>query len=111
MAATALTVTALSRAGVAPPAEVAGDAVNGNSVANDGRTWVEATNTDASSHTVTFAIPGTVDGQAIGDRVETLAASASARYGPFPASIYGLSLGVMVDNALVTLSAYSLPAS
>jgi len=81
-------------------------------VANDGRTWIEATNTDgAASHTVTFAIPGTVDGQAIGDRAETLAASASARYGPFPASVYGLSLGITVDSAMITLAAYRLPAS
>lgn len=113
MAATPLVVTSVSRDGVDPVAEVAADTVNGNSVANDGRTWVEVSNTDgAAQHTVTFAIPGTVDSQPIGDRAEVLPASMTGRrFGPFPTSIYGLTLGVTADDAQVTLAAYRLPSS
>ncbi|MGH3834095.1 MAG: hypothetical protein ACRDSF_00105 [Pseudonocardiaceae bacterium] len=63
----------LARSGTTPTfsaADVAGDRF-----ANDGRTMVRFKNTNASARTVTFAIPITVDGQAVAGKQLTVPAT------------------------------------
>jgi len=54
VAATALTVHALSDTPLTDPSDVAPDTVNGNSFANSGQTIVRVNNTAGSSGTITF---------------------------------------------------------
>jgi len=108
MPATPVAVTAITRAGVAPVAFANSDNVNGNSIPNDGRTWLELSNTDASSRTVTVALARQVDGQTVTPTTHTVAASAQVRIGPFPPSDYGHTLIVTTNNALLKIAAYKL---
>lgn len=73
MARTDLTPTALTTAGVAPSA-VAGT-VDGHKVTNHGDIILVLKNTGAGAHTVTIPTPGTVEGEAIGDKMISLAAA------------------------------------
>jgi len=50
------------------------DNTNGDSFVQDGKTLLRLVNTDASSRTVTFTYPLTVDGQTVPSKVLTLAA-------------------------------------
>lgn len=85
-------VTTISRSGVAPPAQTNADSVNGHFISqNDGTIWIEIVSSDAGSQTVAFKLPGTIDGQAIADKVVTVAAGATAIVGPFPVSSYNQS--------------------
>jgi hypothetical protein len=109
MAATALTTRSITSAGLTPvPAEVAADSVNGNSYVNGPTTWLEATNTTGSSATVTITTPGTVDGNAIADKVITLAAAAKTRIGPLSTVVYGPTVTVTGSVVGVTLAVYQL---
>lgn len=108
MARTAIPVTAITRAGVADTDPTPGDAVNGNSVANDGRTWVEVTNTGAASHTLTVHITAGVDGQPVTPRTYTIAAAGTLRVGTLPVDIYGSTLQIDVDNAELELTPYRI---
>lgn len=112
MARGAIPVSALSRAGVAPPSETNGDATNNHSVVNDGATFLLVRNSNGAStaRTVTFRPTSTVDGQSV-TRAVSIAAAASRYFGPFPTGIYGRSLLVDVDNAELKLSAFRLPSS
>ena len=79
-----LTVAIISRDGVSIDAVAA--ASGGDSFANTrGRTVFYVFNTDGSDTDVTFVIPGTVDGQAIVDRVVTVEFGATDPHliGPF----------------------------
>src|SRR5690349_4664641 len=105
MARTVLPVTQAVRGGVASPTEQAGDPTNGHVVTNSGRTILTVRNADTSSHQVTFETPGTVDGQAIADRVVTVAASSSQDFGDLPTSVYGTQLKIDVDSAQLKLVA------
>lgn len=105
MAATALTLTQTSRAGVTMPIGTAADTVNGNSVTNDGSVLLIADNTDTASHTVTIALPGKVDGQTVASRTVTIAAGTTSILGPYPPQYYGSSLAITCDAATVTLAA------
>lgn len=82
-----LTPTAITRAGhslAGAPADVAGD-----SFANTGHEYVVVKNTDAASHTVTFAVQATLDGLSVsGGKVVTVEAGATKIIGPFPPNIY-----------------------
>jgi hypothetical protein len=100
-------VTQVSRAGTASVAGAAGDAVNGNSVVNDGKVWLELGNTAGVSHTCTIAaaVPG-ADGLTLGSKVITIPASGSYRTDVWPPAIYGSVLQITVDNAAVTISPY-----
>lgn len=74
----------------------AGDVTNGNYADNDGATMVIAYNAHATlARTVTFVTPETVDGGAIADLAQSLAALEYGIFGPFPRSIYGSQL--MID--------------
>ncbi|MGW5509897.1 hypothetical protein ACWEV9_19295 [Streptomyces albogriseolus] len=105
----ALTVTNLSRAGVAPPAETDGDPVNHHSVQNNGRMLLLVRNASASTpRTVTLRLPGVVDGQALTPKTVEIPAEESRYIGPFPTGDYGSTLQVDVDNAELKLSAFGV---
>jgi zona occludens toxin (predicted ATPase) len=101
--------TQITRVGVAPGAEVNGDATNDHVTVNDGRVYLLVRNADGSNaHAVTIVTPGTVDGQAIADRIVSVPANASRYIGPFPVDTYGRSLQVDVDSSELKLTAYHL---
>lgn len=106
MARTPLTPTRPSRAGVTAQAEVDGDPVNGHVVTNTGRTVVTVRNADAANpHSVTFVIPGTVDGQAVADRVVAIPAATSRTFGDFPTGWYTTALAIDADSIELKLQA------
>lgn len=83
MARTALTVTTLTRAGVADPSATTGTA-DGHKVTNDGRVFLEFNNANASSRIVTIQTPATLGPFAVEDLLITIPGSASRfRAGPF----------------------------
>ncbi len=110
---TALTVTEISRTGVDRPSQAVGDVANGNSIAgNDGRVFLEVTNDDAATQTVTIQTPGTIDGLAIADLVVSLAAAAVKLIGPLSPTTFNQSDGlVYVDpsDADLKFRVYKLP--
>lgn len=106
MARTVLTPITPTRAGVASPTPDNGDTTNGHVAKNSGRTIITVSNADASNpHSVTFVIPGTVDGQAVADRVVSIPASGSREFGQFPVEVYGGQLAIDVDSSQLKLSA------
>jgi hypothetical protein len=60
----------------------------GDTFPNTGQEQVIIKNGDASSHTVTFGIQQTVDGQAVANAAQTIAAGATMMFGPFPIGTY-----------------------
>jgi hypothetical protein len=108
MARVAVPVTAITKAGVAPPAETNGDATNHHSVSNDSRTVLLCRNNGASTRTVSVLLSGTVDGQAITARSISIPTSASRYIGPFDTTRYGTTLLVNVDHADLRLSAFRI---
>lgn len=95
--------------GIAVSAEVAGDATNNHSVANNGTVWLEARNAHATlPKNLTVRIPGTVDGQAVTSRVYAIPALTTRRVGPFPTHDYGTLLLVDVESVDLKLTAYTL---
>ena len=80
-----LNVTAIVRDGL--PISAVAAAAGGDSFSNAarGRTFLYVFNEDGTDTDVTFVLPGTVDGQAIADRVVTTFAAAGEPYliGPF----------------------------
>lgn len=105
MARTAVTAVQASRAGTTLPAATAGDAVNGNSITNDGRTVLIVKNTGASSRTITFQTNVKVDGLTAPIRSETIPAGETQVFGPFSPNDYGSTLAFNVDNAELTVQA------
>lgn len=107
MTATALPApTVITRAGATPPSLVATDAVNGNTFLNDANTWLEVTNTDSSTHTLTIHLAQLVDGQAATSITKTLTAGATKRYTKFPIKEYGGNVLITVDSALIHAATY-----
>jgi hypothetical protein len=98
---------------IATVVPVAGDATNGHTVANDGRTFIEAKNTNASATSRDFKVTQAqgVDGGAHAIVTTAIAAGVTVFFGPYPPSLYGGSLLVDVSHAEVTLRAFRLPAS
>lgn len=105
---TSIPVTVPTRAGTAIAAPTVGDTANNHTVANNGATMVEVSNSGATSHTVTFRFARMVDGQEITPRPLSIAAGASRLYGPFDVNDYGAALNIDVDHAELALRAYSL---
>lgn len=100
-------VTALSRDGVAPASDVNGDATNGHRVSNTGKTVIFVRNSSTDTpYDVTFVTPGTVDGQAVGDRIVEIAANTTRYFSRFSPGVYGSTLQVNVENAALKLTAY-----
>lgn len=104
---TAVALQELTSAGVqnagAGATEPAADTTNGNFVVNDGRVFIQARASTANARTITFLTSGTVDGQAIGDRVVNISASTTKIIGPFPVSIYSQTLEFDASNVDVLL--------
>jgi archaellum component FlaG (FlaF/FlaG flagellin family) len=101
-------VTEVTRAGILPATEVAGDATNNHYVNNDGVTWLEIRNAGASSRTFTSVVNVTVDGAVVTNPTVTLAASATKKVGPFPTAIYGSTFNFNVDHTDIKITAYRL---
>jgi hypothetical protein len=106
----AIPVNTVTRAGIANATEVNGDTVNGHTLPNDGRTWLEVRNSNgaATARTVTIRLSQTVDGQTVTSRTKSIPAGTTHKVGPFPAGQYGDNLLVDVDNAELKLTAYRL---
>ena len=111
MARTAVPVTEITRAGVAPAAETNGDAVNNHSVSNDGRVvlLIRNSNGSATARTLTVNFAKDVDGQTITPRTDSIATGASRYIGPFDVATYGRTMSIDVDHAELKLSAYRMP--
>jgi hypothetical protein len=102
-----LTVTKLNRDGVTDVTPTTGDATNGHAMANTGITVLRVQNAHATlAKTVTFVTPGSVDGQAVADRTESIPALTTQFFGDFQPSIYGSSLGINVESTDIKLTAY-----
>lgn len=110
MARTSITPTVITRAGVAPPTETAGDSVNGNAVANSGALYLLLRNANGAStaRNLTVAFANTVDGQTVAPRSYAVAAGASLYVGPFPISTYGQTLNINADNAELKITALQI---
>lgn len=111
MARVSIPVTAITRAGVAPAAEVTGVPADNHVMANDGKTVLLVRNSNGAStaRTLTVRFSREVDGQAIDPKEYVIAAAASRYIGPFDPTNYGKSMQIDVDNAELKLSAYRLP--
>ena len=81
-----LTVTDITRAGVAPTLTAA--AGGGDSFVNDGRVYLHINNGGGGSITLTVVTQKTVDGKAVADDAITVPNGAARIVGPFPPSIY-----------------------
>jgi hypothetical protein len=109
MARTALPFGVITRTGLTPLTPTAGDVANGNSLLNDGETIFRLANSGSTaSRTLTITVPGSVDGQAVTAKTETLAQSAAKWFGPYPTGVYGGLLKLNVDNAELTFECYRL---
>lgn len=101
--------TNISRTGIAPGAEVTGNATDNHSTANDGRVFLLIRNSGSTvNRTVTIHLPDVIDGQAITPKTYSLVQATSRYIGPFPPGEYGDTLNVDVDNAELKLTAYHL---
>lgn len=98
---TALAVQQIVRGGLAPVYGAANAA--GHSYPNSGREFVHV-KTIGTPCNVTIITPGTVDGQAVADRVVALLANSEAMIGPFPPDAYNQPTGdgVYLDFSAVT---------
>lgn len=107
---TPVAVATLNRnPGVAPTAFASSDNVNGNTIPNDGQTWLEVSNTDSVSRSVTITPSRRVDGQAAAGVAHAVAAGQQLRLGPFSVADYGGALQVDTTAALLKVAAYRLP--
>lgn len=101
MARSALTYQQIDRDGVVP--SYASANADGNSLANDGRMFLHVKNGSGSSINVTVETPGTVDGNAVADKVVAVAAGSEKMIGPYPPDVYNQSDGTMyIDYSAVT---------
>ena len=107
----AITPVTPSRAGVTAAVAVAGNASDFNTIANDGKTMIIATNTNgsATARTIDFILKRTVDGVTPDRDPVSIAAGASKVFGPFPTNDYGTALDFDVSHAEMTVAAYRMP--
>lgn len=99
--------TKVTRTGVTPATPTAMDAVNGNTLINTGETYFDVTNSDgAASHTLTINITQLVDGSTPAAKTYTLAANAVKRFANFPVAIYGGSMQLNADSAMLEIASY-----
>ncbi len=71
--------------------EYTANSTDGNAITNDGATVLHVRNNGAGGRTITFDIPGAVDGQVITDPVVTVPGVEAMMLGPFPKAIYDQS--------------------
>lgn len=108
MAATALSVTPLSRSGITDTLTAAN--VDGHTITNTAdNMWIEVDNGSGGSINVTIAITTTVDGLAVSNRVVAVGAGVRKKIGPFPRAHYGTTVTVTFSAVTtVTCGAFSL---
>lgn len=83
------------------------DNVNGNSFPSGPYTWIELLGATATD-TLTFAIPGSVDGQTITGKAIPVGSTADLKVGPWPPSIYGPTVTFTSSNANAKVNVYNL---
>lgn len=107
---TAIPVTPITRAGVAGVAGTASDVSNGNSCVNNGKTWLEVTNTDTAAHPITIQPTRPVDGILVAPVSHTIPLSTTVpvKIGPFSTVDYGTTLEFNGANAGVLVSPYTI---
>lgn len=111
MAATPVTPTEVTIAGVLMPATTVSILTEGHSFTNDGRAFVLLDNTDVAPATMTFTTPGTVGGNLIADLVITVTNATKQLVGPFPPSIYGGSVVMVPSDVDLKFTVFHLPAA
>ncbi len=79
----------------------AADVANGNSVPNDGKMIIVATNSGVTLRTITITPTATVDGLVPAARTLTLASGAIKLLGPYDIGNYSTTLQISADNAEV----------
>lgn len=89
---------------------VAGNTVDGMSLANDGRTVVDVHNTNAGStaHDMTYPVAGAVEGQTV-TVTESVVAAQTWGIGPFPLDLYGPVVKITAAHAELTFIARQIP--
>jgi len=102
MARTALTVQTINRSGIAPAYTAA--PVDGHSIQNSGLEFLHVKNAHTASINVTFQTPGTVDGQAVADRVVVVPNATERMIGPFAPGDYNQpgTAELWIDFSVVT---------
>jgi hypothetical protein len=109
MARTAITVTEVTRAAGAQPAQQNSDTANNMQLAwNDGRVILELSAVTAET-TYTFLIPGLIDGQTVPALSVACGVGVVKLVGPFPTGIYNQpdnTLSVNVTSANGRIRAY-----
>jgi hypothetical protein len=112
MARSAIPVYAITRAGIVAPTETTTDVANGNTLPNNGATWLAVRNSNGASttRTLTVQVSTTVDGQAVTPRPYPVAAGVTRYIGPFPIATYGQNLLLNPDNAELRVIALTLSA-
>lgn len=119
MARTNVPVGSIIRAGLLSAggavSEVTGDTVNDHVMVNTGVEFLQVRNSGGAEYDVTLITPGTVDGQAVADRVVAIPAGETHLIGPFPEAVYDQLSGVdkgnlafTVENAALMLMAFKL---
>ena len=83
---------------------------SGNTVANDGeKTFVVATNGDASETTLTFETPFTVGGVAIAEHAVAIPAGETWIIGPFPVRAFSRTLTITYSSVTsLTVGAFKI---
>lgn len=101
MARTALAVQQIVRSGLTPSYSAAN--VDGHSIQNGGSEFLHV-KTGGTACNVTIVTPGTVDGQAVADRVIAIGTTSERMIGPFPPDVYNQpgAADVHVDFSAVT---------
>lgn len=102
MARTALTIQAVTRDGLNPTLAAAN--VDGHSIANDGRTYIEILNSSGSAVMVTQRIPKVVDGVAVANNGKQVSIPAGQRrkIGPWTSDYNQADGTVQIDFSAVT---------
>lgn len=103
MARSALAVQTVTITGLNPSFTAAN--VDGHSIVNDGRTVLYVKNGGAGSVNVTIQTPGSVDGNAIADRVVAVPAGEDRIIGPFAPRVYNQQSGADAHAVYVDFSA------
>lgn len=111
MARVNLPFTTIDEIGVAPGAEVAGDATNFHVVkaVPTGRSFIIVRNADVSNpHTMSVKVAVTPGGQAVTPKPYVIAASASRWIKLGDPSIYGRTVNIDVDSSQLKLTAVTV---
>lgn len=106
MAATPITPTRPTSAGVNTTAEVAVDIANGNTARNLPGLVLVFHNTDSVSRSVTLTTSGTVGGYAVADQVTSIPAGQTWFFANFSPTAFGDLVGFSADSVLVKVTAY-----